>query len=258
MKFFLLFLFLVIEGSARSHLLHLPHRRDYVLQNDFRNDLDEGAALFDRKNIGNDGPKKSEREESEEQNRRRGPTAKYNQSGSYEVRLHYNESLEFYRRSRQMQPLVDDYLKCVNDSARLYERSGRITSRAMMKLVGQDVVLKCRDCHYPGKQSTVAGAKITEVQWRMIPYNEPHDINIVFDTEKFVFDNKTYDLSVSDLMVYDAARYRCVVNKEVVRVYDLQVVESDKTVKTTVDLRALIPATVCRAGEHAPAIRFWY
>ena len=90
--------------------------------------------------------------------------------------------------------------------------------------------------HYPGKESAVAGSKTSEVQWRMIPYNEPHDINIVFDTEKFVFNNKTYDLAVNDLIIYDAARYRCVINNEAVRVYDLQVVESDKTKKVLNEL----------------------
>ena len=136
---------LLLIGEVAIVQSHVAHHEKHLSKKRLRYDSSYGKVLFDGKSSKNVQTKKSEREEYEGENRRRGPTAKYNQSSSYEVRLHYNESLEFYRRSRQMQPLVDDYLRCVNETARLYERSGRITSRAMMKLVGQDVVLKCRD-----------------------------------------------------------------------------------------------------------------
>ena len=63
----------------------------------------------------------------------------------------------------------------------------------------------------------------------MIPYSEPRDITIIFDTEKFIFDKDTYDLTITDLSVFDSGRFRCVINQETVRIYDIQVVETDQT-----------------------------
>ncbi|OWA54779.1 hypothetical protein BV898_19173 [Hypsibius exemplaris] len=174
--------------------------------------------------------KPSSREDHDAGRRKKGVKAKHDEATSDIVKLHYNESLEAYRRSRQLQPALQEYVDCVNRTAQLYEHTGRITSRATMKVVGQEITLKCRDCNLPGKATDKLDPK--KIEWRMIPYNEPRDIQIIYDTEKFIFNAETFDLTVTDLTVYDSGRFRCAVSQETVRIYDLQVVESDRTTTT--------------------------
>ncbi|GAU90339.1 hypothetical protein RvY_02768 [Ramazzottius varieornatus] len=70
------------------------------------------------------------------------------------------------------------------------------------------------------------GAKTSKVQRRMISPSEPDDSNIAADTDKFVSGNTVCNLTVGDPMVtMRSGRYRCVVNKEVVRVYELHLKE---------------------------------
>ena len=87
----------------------------------------------------------TERDDHDAERRRKGVQAKFQDASSYQIKLHHNETMESLRRSRQLQPVVQEYVDCVNATAHLYERTGRITSRAAMKLVGQEITLKCRD-----------------------------------------------------------------------------------------------------------------
>ncbi|XP_055346004.1 Ig-like V-type domain-containing protein FAM187A isoform X2 [Paramacrobiotus metropolitanus] len=121
--------------------------------------------------------------------------ARYNHSSSEDVQVHYRQSLEYYRRARHGGPIVEEYLNCVTENALLYEKVDRITSEANMKLMGQDVTIKCGDCRYPGKENAKA----------------------------------TFDLTITDLNDHDSGRYFCVSDRTTVRVYDIQVVENEPT-----------------------------
>lgn len=130
--------------SYHQGSLHFPRKKS-AIGTDSAGHLavNPGKRGLDSRNF--DARIKRPEDEDELNRRRTGGMAKFNQSSPYEVRLHYNESLDFYRRARQVRPVVQLYLSCVNDTAALYERTGRITSKATMKLVGQDITLKCND-----------------------------------------------------------------------------------------------------------------
>ena len=88
--------------------------------------------------------------------------------------------------------------------------------------------------HYPGEFSSKIIA--ANVLWRMIPYDEPRDMEVIPDGERFLLNSKSFDLTLADLTLQDSGRYRCLHAGEIVRIYDILVVETDKTITVSVEV----------------------
>lgn len=113
--------------------------------------------------------------------------------------------------------------------------------------------------HHPGSESTKLDLKL--VNWKFTPYDDPMDISLIFDNENFLLNEKTYDLTVADLTLHDSGRYRCAINNKTIRVYDLQVVENDKTVTVSLHVRRRtkrLIGSACRFSKTESTVQLAY